>query len=742
MTTELAQRRAPRHERPRALSARGVLRDRATWITLALLIVTAVVLVTRPGGTMQGTSTQSVVVSGISGILEPGTTISQELEATQDGLSGISTTFGTFAGSTDCAVDVVVTEEDGDVLSDETLPCAEIADSSKTSVADFDTVEDSAGQTYTVAFALADGDWQDPVTIWVGQPDDAAVAATADGPSEGIDAVFAGGNTATTTVAEYRAPTVWDQIGVVLDQAAAGAPFWSQPPAMVLWVLLAGAAVVGAVALRRRTALLTVAVVVLALCRGMVWSTVLPPMEGMDEGAHIAYAQFVAVEHRLPVRGQAFADFPNTYSEQLGVMNEHQRRQSLLTGGRAERSDEAIADLRERLEAASPKANGSAPAAAYPPAYYLPAAAAYALTPGTLLDKVYSMRLWSVALGGLAAWATVAAAVRLFPRSRLAVAGLAIAVTVQPMMAHQFAIVNNDGLAIAAGIAAFAAALRIATGRTAWWYGALAGAAIGVALLAKPYGIGALPVVGIALLFSVARSERRWLALLRGIGTVAAGIALTYGPWLLLQRVLGLPGQALPVYTDTDPNRSLPHYIGLQLVDDWASLRERWGAQMFGKFAWLDVGFPFTVYDITWWGLRVVAVLTALWLLYLAVDAFLRRARPGAFTVVEDRGTGLVSPVRMSLSVAHVLGVFGALYAAGYLYFRSAGKDELLQGRYALLALPAILAAAPLALEGMLNRVRGRWARAVPVVVMVLIAVGMWTLQVIGIAIVADHYYL
>lgn len=739
-TTEPRRGRLPRLSRSYVAPAVAVL----------VLLLTFVVWLTRPGGDIQGAQTQSITVTGTSGPIEAGTEIVQKVTATQDGLKGFMATFGTYGGVTDCALAVTVTDDAGSTVDDETVPCAGLTDTSNASqVADFPPVADSAGRTYTITYTAAPGTWSQAVVLWVGTPRGAAVPAEAHGSSK-VEAAF-GPHTATATVAEYTGPSTWDQVWRAFGLAALEGPWWAQPAAMAVWVLGALVAIVGALALSGHRRAATGLIIALAIFRGLIWGAVIPPLEGMDEGAHVGYAQFLAEAHQIPIRGTAYHGIAGTLSEQLGVLDQYQHRDALPPGDRAAHDPADVRSMEAALAAASPEANGSSSASGYPPLYYAPAAVFYDLTPGTLADKIYGMRLWSILLGGLAAWATIAVGRRLFPSRPLAATLLALAVTLQPMMAHQFAIVNNDALVIAAGIAAFAAALRMATGAVRWRDALLAGLAVGAALLAKPYGIGALPVVGIGLLVGAVRAAPRLRRFLVACFWLAVGLAVTYGPWVLAQKLLHIPSTDLPVYADGDQSRGMRHYIELQLQDGASAMRWRWAEQLFGMFSWLDIHLPKTAYDLAWKGVRIIVALAVLWFVWQVVELVVRLVRrpgpgrtrlsPVADLVALEDG-GLTSVTRTSLAVIDVVGLMITLFAAGYLYFRSSGRDELLQGRYALMALPAFLALPALTLQAFARPLPERWRAIVPTAVLALVAGAMWTLQVISIATIADRFYL
>lgn len=760
-----------------------------TWATagaVLLVLLTVLVWFTRPAGLVQGEQTQTVVVTTPSVPVEPGHEVVQEVTASQDDLAAVSVSFATYLGATDCAVDVSLTGPDGDLVAEQRTDCVDLVDTVMTSrVLDFDAIEDSAGQTYTVRITSAPGDWDQAVSVWLGEPKSDEEPAVVDGEESDLTALV---------VAEYEAPPVPQQVLTAFERSAVGHTWWVQPPAMIAWALLLAAALVLAVhSSFRSMRVATWCVIAVALLRGLLWAGVMPPLEGMDEGAHVGYAQFMAEEQRIPVRGQAHDGLYRTLSPQMEVLDEYQNRGATPPSDRPDHSAEAKEELARELAAASPRANGSSSASGYPPTYYLPAAVMYELTPGTLDDKVLGMRLVSVLLGALAAWPTVLIARRLLPGLRTPAVLLALAVTLQPMVAHQFSIVNNDALVIAAGFGALAAALRLAAGRVRARDVLVGGLMVGAALLAKPFGAAAAVVVGLGWLIGLRRDRARPRTWLAHVGAGVAGVAVTYGVWVLTQRLGGFPSTQLPVSGGGDLDRSPSHYLALQFQQGLLSFRGKWAEQLFGRFSWLDIVLPEGAYDAIWTGLVVLLWLAGAWLLVGAVRrvvALVRRGRgtaadrtgpagatpadaltsdapasdahgagahgagPGVRPLVDGEGPfpdgtplpdGTVASgnaVRVWMCAAYVLGALGVLYLAGYLYFRSSGIDDLLQGRYLLMTLPALLALPALLIEGLVPARLVRWRRVVLWVVPALLLAAMWALQVVALVSVGDRFYL
>jgi hypothetical protein len=87
------------------------------------------------------------------------------------------------------------------------------------------------------------------------------------------------------------------------------------------------------------------------------------------------------------------------------------------------------------------------------------------------------------------------------------------------------------------------------------------------------------------------------------------------------------------------------------------------------------------------------------------------------------------------ICVLVVLGTLGLLHLLMFDYFRRTGDLTFVQGRYALMATPAVLALPALCL-------RRIWPRLSPVVPLATVAVAMGVLNVIGLGLIAERFYL
>ena len=103
-------------------------------------------------------------------------------------------------------------------------------------------------------------------------------------------------------------------------------------------------------------------------------------------------------------------------------------------------------------------------------------------------------------------------------------------------------------------------------------------------------------------------------------------------------------------------------------------------------------------------------------------------------------GPSLRSPewmpsVQTLICLLVVLGTLGLLHVLMFDYFRRTGDLDFVQGRYALMATPALLALPALFL-------RRIWPRLSPIVPLAAVAVAMAVLNVIGLGLIAERYYL
>ncbi|MDR3067875.1 MAG: hypothetical protein LBU50_00005, partial [Cellulomonas sp.] len=391
-----ARRRSP-VSRSRAFWSR----DRR-WLVGVLVVVGALgfvgALLAAPGRPVVGDTSPRVAQDGLVTTLEPGDELVQTVTAAQDRFSAVQVTFGTYFGAARCTLRVEVRADDGDpvgavgpLVAAEAVSCADLPDSSPVRVLQFDPVEGSAGRSFDVVVQRTDDDATPGVALWGGEALDGSQVAAVDGE--------AGERTAMVRPLYDPEPRWWDQLGTTTSRMAAYGPSWATPAVFgtTLLVLVLGVAAVPWLVRRPRAFLVAVAVV--ALVRGLLWSAVVPAFSAMDEPAHFANVQHIAVEHALPGR-----DDPDAfYSEQVFLAIDELNLVATAPGDRPPFTADGEREVTRALDDASITGGGGGPAAAYPPFYYLGAAAFYPLGDRSFFSTVVAVRLWSVLLGVVAA---------------------------------------------------------------------------------------------------------------------------------------------------------------------------------------------------------------------------------------------------------------------------------------------------------------------------------------------------
>lgn len=716
-----------------------------TWRTAAVLCIlgifgaTVLFLFTRTGGTLLGDTTTHAIDDQLLPQMQDSDRIVQPVVASNDRLSGVQIRFGTYQGSADCTLRVALREDDnrpteatGAVVAQQDWDCADLIDSSPMEVLTLPAEQRSAGETFDVVVDRIDGRTTDGVVVWAGS-------------LRGDDLPAAVNGRATDLTADIRPlydpqPRWWDHLDVIVSRMAAYGPSWGTAGAFGALLLTLAALLAGLPLTTRSPRALIVVVAVLALVRGLLWSAAIPAFGGMDEPAHFSNVQYLAQEHQLP--GQE--DNPGIYSEQISVAHD---RLNLLATAPGDRPDyAAVAEDRATAEIddASPLGGGGGPASAYPPAYYAPAAVFSALAGDSFFDQLMAARMWSVLLGVAGAVLLALIGRKTFPQSPAAQVAFAAAGVLHPMAGHQFAIVNNDAWVIVAGFASLLVALELAARPRAKGLALLAGIIIGCGLLGKPFGIAVAVPLAVGWLVGKVRGRVRSLRTLAGeVGLVLVGFAVTYGAWRVIAAIVGVASQKIPAPDHDAP--TLRHFLSVEL----RGVRWIWGSQFWGNFGWVRIPFPEPIPTAIFAGLLATAVGVLAWLVIIGREALSRRratkaapdtAGGSSATGLPEHGVDTVQgslpvDVRILVNVSFVVGTVVALYSAAWIYYVSTGRNDLLQGRYALLALPAILALPGLLLE------RFSRARLSALLVNAPVAATMGVLTLLGLKRVLETFY-
>lgn len=648
--------------------------------------------------------------------LVPGATITQRISPVQAGELHVLARFGTYGGAQDCQIAVEVRTADGTVSSDRVIECADLEDNALAEVAVLSEKDAVVGELLTVEFR-ADVDGTEAVALWGGKAERGGPARV---DSEVLDVSV---ELYTRYGSEAR---LVDRLGSVLSRAQQYRAWWGAPAAMVILLLIVvvGVAALALVPARMRLPLLLVVVA----AKGIFWSVLLPPLETPDEPAHVAYAQYVAEELRIPDRYE-LRDGRGPYSDQILSAIDVVRQPLLNPGDRPdygsgpEGPDEAVPD-----DESPHSGGGGNPAAGYAPPYFIGAAVAYALPPADFFASLSTMRLWSVALGVVTIWLVVGIGRRAF-RDETAALALALAVAFQPVWTQATAAVNNDAAVVLAGAACTLVALDLALRPERARLPLIAGLTLGAALLTKPFAAAFVGPLVLGWLVGRMRGrgvlERSWL---RDLGGAALGVGVTFGTWVLISTAFGIP----MVTTDDSPvvagARTPGQYLHRLTANGFHTLQLNWVDRLWGNLSWTDTPPPSIVDNVMSRITLVVLGLGAAWLILTARDVVRQRRQRRPAPLSADAVAALVlgTAVASSLVLLHVIELR---------WFLRTGDNTLLAGRYLMMALPAIIGVIPLLVRRVVPQIPIAATAAA-------LAAGVIGLHLIAIDTILDRFYL
>ena len=298
--------------------------------------------------------------------------------------------------------------------------------------------------------------------------------------------------------------------------------------------------------------------------------------------------------------------------------------------------------VRVPASCARPPSPGTAPTQVrtyvgrYPPLYYslvgLPSLATVSVT------GIYLMRLVSALLSA-AFLALAATCIVVWSRSRLMLAGLALAAT--PSVFFFGGVINPSGLEISAAICLWCSSLVLVLERCQdppRGLLAIVGVSAGVAVLCRGLSPLWVALIGLSVLAlaprRVARLARRRDAQITG-GCIVACAALATA-WIFLEHTLDLKPSV---------NLVAPGTSDLRIVADVFGRTPIFLQQMIGQFGWLDTLSPAYTYAVWSVGLGLVG----------AVAILLARSRQLLVLAFVTAATVLV-PVLLSASQARRLG--------------------------------------------------------------------------------------
>lgn len=334
------------------------------------------------------------------------------------------------------------------------------------------------------------------------------------------------------------------------------------------------------------------------------WSIATPLMASPDEPAQVSQAaalvrgQLDRPQHDTPIGKRALVTVPDWVAS-AGALPDCYAFRPAISAGCAPRVSHSTTSTTTFTQFSN-----------YPPLYYAMVGLPSLVFTGS--PAVYAMRGVGDLIDGLLLALGLFLLARYHPR-RLPLVGALFALT--PMVFFVSSVVNESGMEIAAGFAAWCGGLCLAESDDPP-KGLVAGTSIGLATLVLSRPISPYYGVVIVVVLSALAGWTRVRALLRNqrvrvLAAVAAGAAAVACFFLVLGGIpslLGVPAA---------------HPVGL-LGAERASLDQLWPQflQTIGKFGWLDTPAPLLT-TVTWLtGLAVLVTLS------LIVSAPCRRALP------------------------------------------------------------------------------------------------------------------
>ncbi len=388
---------------------------------------------------------------------------------------------------------------------------------------------------------------------------------------------------------------------------------------------------------------------------GAAWALIVPAFQVPDEDAHFAYAQTLAELHRRPFDdGRPAAQAEKSAEQDLaeqesGFLSSYQRVEMDPSWSEAAQARWLAAHASRR------DGGGANPARANQPGYYLYVLPAYwAASGGTVLDRLFLMRLWSVTLALVLTAGAWLLAGELFGRDRPKQLVAAAVTGLWPMASFLTAAVTPDAAILAlTALWLWLAARTLRCPRSVIGLVVVTVAALAVKPAAAALVPGVLWVVGVLLWGGRPAPRPRTVALgFAGLAAAALAVVLAIAP--------GPPRQALSYLWQF----YLPELPGMQHIAQlpaWPAW-DRWVEGTLGAFGWLEVRFPLWVY----------IALAALAVVILVAAAPALRRVPGAVAVA------LVLPA---------VALLAGLHLTEHWFLVNDGK-AFTQGRYLLPMLP------------------------------------------------------
>lgn len=216
----------------------------------------------------------------------------------------------------------------------------------------------------------------------------------------------------------------------------------------------------------------------------------------------------------------------------------------------------------------------------------------------------------------------------------------------------------NETLLILSGTVAMLLMLRMMQGRHTWWIAAGLGVSIGIGASTKAFGLVLYPVLAVAYLVALRRTEPAHRARVFLQGLLAAALACLVGlPWYVWNVLAH--GQFRPDVKEREVPESIDYEWAAWL---YRNVRKNWGSYFGGR----EIFGPDDV--LTW---------VALGLMIMGVILAFRRGRR--------------DPVLLAVLLAPTLLLVASWYFDAFVHYLSYGREGNAHARYYYLGLPGVL---------------------------------------------------
>ena len=423
------------------------------------------------------------------------------------------------------------------------------------------------------------------------------------------------------------------------------------------------------VSLAKRVPAPLAALIAVALVEALVWTFMIPALQGPDEVGHFSYTQRIWERPSIPWHPEGGQTAPGrgAYSTEINTAEVYAGL-AMLFGNASARPlwtdpDEAIWRREDDKLTQSAREDGDFTSALKnPPLYYLYATVPYAAaSSGSLFDRVYLIRLANIPLLVALVVLTWLLAGELFGRRRWLQFVSTAPVVLHPQLANLSATVNPD-LMLATGWAGGLWLIAQVLRRGPLPRLVIALAALCVAIgLTHPRGVPIVVPAALAVAIAATRGRRRRVVVGAAVGSVLAAVTVA-AAW-------GMGG--VREFWSYVWQFYLPRAPGQQdtIGPDFWDFREVFVDRFFGTLASLEVEPPEGLTTFLFWaalaGLAALAVL---------------------LVVHRDRlaGRGALALVLGTAIVAMLLG----LHLGAYRAMVAQPADPVITGRYLLPLLP------------------------------------------------------